>query len=263
MKVQVMRNESSKINLVFLSGGPGLSSLSFMPLKKLESSFNLHFLDPMGTNSELSVEPTYQNLLNEIESYIQDIPNVILCGHSFGGIQAVEIASKDNSNILGVIAIGSPVSQKAFKVLNKNFDVELTQEQMELSKKLQDAPTDEIYKDWFFAYRDFYFNPATSSESISVITDDNVCVKSYSSAIMESSTKEDCLKALKSKRILKLFITGEVDKVLPPSSAKYEAELGGFDLKVIESAGHFAHYECPKETMNVIMGFLSKMGGIK
>ena len=45
MKEQEMKNESSKINLVFLSGGPGLSSLSFMPLKKLESSFNLHFLE--------------------------------------------------------------------------------------------------------------------------------------------------------------------------------------------------------------------------
>ena len=263
MKAQVMKNESSKINLVFLSGGPGLSSLSFMPLKELESSFNLHFLDPMGTNSKLSVEPTYQNLLNEIESYIQDIPNVILCGHSFGGIQAVEIASKDNSNILGIIAIGSPVSQNAFKVLNKNFDVELTQEQMELSKKLQDAPTNGIYKDWFFAYRDFYFNPATSSESISVITDDNVCVKSYSSAIMESSTKESCLKALKSKNINKLFITGELDKVLPPASAKHEAEMGGFELEVIENAGHFAHYESPKETIKIIMDFLSTMGGIK
>lgn len=263
MKAEVIRNEASDLNLIFLSGGPGLSSLSFKPLKELGSKYNLHFLDPMGTTSELSIEPTYTNLLNEIEDYIQNIPNTVLCGHSFGGIQAINIASKAKPNILGVIAIGSPVTENAFKILNENFDVELTQDQLDLSRKLQEAPTDEIYKDWFFAYRDFYFNPAISSNAISVITDDAVCVKSYSSAIQESGTKEDCLKSLRSKNILKLFITGELDKVLPPVSAKHEAEVGGFDLEVIEDVGHFAHYESPKETMKIIMDFLSTMGGIK
>ena len=75
MKAQVMRNESSKINLVFISGGPGLSSMSFMPLKELESSFNLHFLDTMGTNTELSVEPTYQNLLNSFSEEKNNLKN--------------------------------------------------------------------------------------------------------------------------------------------------------------------------------------------
>lgn len=263
MKAKVIRNESSEINLVFIPGGPGLSSLSFVPLMQLKESFNLHFLDPMGTNSELEVEPTYLNLLNEIEQYIQDFSNVILCGHSFGGIQAIEIANRGKADILGVVAIGSPVSQNAFDILNKNFDFDLSQNQIDLSKKLQTDPTDEIYKKWYFAFRDFYFNPETADENISVIIDDEVCVKSYSYAIKESSNKENHLKALKTNKILKLYITGELDKVLPPTSANHEAELGGFDLKVIENAGHFSHYEKPEKAIHIILDFLSNIGGKK
>ncbi|WP_127718231.1 alpha/beta fold hydrolase [Halobacteriovorax sp. HLS] len=263
MEANIIKNSNSSINLVFVSGGPGLSSLSFKPLLELSERFNLHFLDPMGTTSKLNIEPTYSNLLKEIEEYINDIPNVVLCGHSFGGIQAIDITSDKKPNIVGLIVIGSPVTANAFRVMNQNFDLDLSQKHIDISKKLEISPTDEIYKEWFYAYRDFYFNPETSSDGIKVITDDRVCVKSYSLAITESSTKEHCLESLKALNIPKLFITGELDQVLPPHSAKHEAETGGFDLEIIKSAGHFAHYECPNETIQTIINFLSKEGVTK
>lgn len=263
MKIQYIENKNSNLNLVFVSGGPGLSSLSFKPLVSLSDNFNLHFLDAMGTTSELKTEPNYSNLLEEIEDYISNIPNVVLCGHSFGGIQAIDITSKMKSNIIGLIVIGSPVTGNAFKILNQNFDIELSQAHIDISKKLENSPTNEIYKEWFFVYRDFYFNPKTSINNIKVITDDTVCVKSYSNAIAESATKEECLQSLNNLNIPKLFITGELDQVMPPSSAKHEADIGGFDLAVVNDAGHFVHYESPNETIELINNFLFKMGGTK
>lgn len=84
-----------------------------------------------------------------------------------------------------------------------------------------------------------------------------MCVKSYSEAIAESATKEDRLLKLKSVDIPKLFITGDADLVMPPESAKEEAELGGFDFKIVNKAGHFAHYERPQQTIELINSFLS------
>jgi len=257
MSVRVFKNENSRLNLVFIAGGPGLSSISFNKLMPLQDKFSLYFIDPMGTTSALGEIPNYSNLLNEIKNSIKDLDNVILCGHSFGGIQAIDIASESRSNIKGLIVIGTPVSEDAFSILGKNFDEGITKEQNLITDKLENEPTDEIYKQWFYSYRDFYFNPEKSDQLISVIMDDSVCVKSYSEAIEESSAKQDKILKLKKIKIPKLFIAGDLDKVMPPKSAQHESELGGFKLEVIEGAGHFIHYECPEKTIQVINNFLS------
>lgn len=261
MKVEIQKNKNSNLNLVFLAGGPGLSSISFKPLSGINEKYTLHFIDSMGTTCDLEDEPTYDNLLIEIEEYIKKIDNVVLCGHSFGGIQAIDIASRNKSNIKGLIAIGAPVSKKAFKILRSNFSKGLSEKHEEISKKLSSNPSDDIYKEWFYIYRNFYFNPEYSDKNIEVITEDQVCVKSYSTAISESSQKEECLKTLGELNFPKLLITGDLDQVLPPQSARHEAEIGGLDHKIIKNGGHFVHYECPAETISIIDEFLSNLGG--
>lgn len=253
-------NKNAKFNLVFVPGGPGLSSKSFSRLEDLKNDFGLYFFDPMGTTTPLKTDPTYEVLLNEIKDAVTNIENVILCGHSAGGIQSIDLASQGLKNIKGVIAIGSPVTEHAFEVLNKGFDVEFSDEQKDLNYKLDHAPTDQIYKDWFSAFRDFYFNPKTAHKDIEVIMQDAVCVKNYSMSISESATKESSLKKLKDMNLLRLYIAGDLDRVLPPDSAKHEANLGGFDLTLIKNAGHFVQHERPKETMDVIRNFLTHKG---
>jgi pimeloyl-ACP methyl ester carboxylesterase len=258
MEVIKYLNINSTLNLVFIAGGPGLSTDSFKELLPLKDKYSLFFLSPMGTTTPLVKKPTYSNLITEIKSEIEKLENVILCGHSFGGIQAIDIASLDLDNIKGLIAIGSPVSKNAFSILNTNFDKEVHHK--EISNKFESEPTDQAYKDWFFAYRNFYFNPSQSDELISIITNDSVCVESYSEAIVESATKSDLLNKINEINIPKLFISGSIDKVMPPISAKHEADTGGFELKIIEDAGHFVHFERPKETISIIDEFLSIRG---
>lgn len=251
-------NKNAKYNLVFVPGGPGLSSISFAPLEELKEEFGLYFFDPMGTTSPLRTTPTYEALLSELKKSITDIENVILCGHSFGGIQAIDLASQDLPNIKGLIAIGSPVSSNAFEIIGKNFDVEINEDQKRLADLLANDPTDEIYKEWMIAYKDFYFNPKTSNIGVEAIRQDSLCVRSYKEAINESTTKEEKLKSLRNKNILKLYISGAEEKILPPDSAKHEAALGGFDLEIVNNGGHFVHYECPQETMSIIKNYLNQ-----
>jgi pimeloyl-ACP methyl ester carboxylesterase len=260
MSVKEFINKDSNINLVFISGGPGLSSISFNGLISLKEKYSLHFIDPMGTNSELKETPTYKNLLIEVKESIKHLDNVILCGHSFGGIQAVDIASDNLENIKGLIIIGSPMSTNAFSILGQNFEKGITENQNLISDKLENEPTDEIYKEWFYEYRNFYFNPKKADEFISIIMNDSVCVKSYSEAIVESSQKQEKLEKLNNINIPKLFITGSLDQVMPPDSAQHESKLGGLKLKIIKGAGHFVHYECPEEIIKVINNFLTNEG---
>lgn len=251
-------NKDAKYNLVFIPGGPGLSSISFTPLEELKKEFGLYFFDPMGTTTPLKTTPTYEALLSELKESISEIKNVILCGHSFGGIQAIDLASQELPNIKGAIAIGSPVSSHAFEIIGKNFNVELNEDQKRLADLLANDPTDAIYKEWMIAYKDFYFNPKTSDIGVEAIRQDSLCVRSYKEAINESTTKEEKLKSLKDIDILKLYISGAEEKILPPDSAKHEAGLGGFYLEVINNGGHFVHYECPQETMNIIRNYLNQ-----
>jgi pimeloyl-ACP methyl ester carboxylesterase len=257
MSIKAYKNENSKINLVFIPGGPGLSSISFEKLMPLKEKCSLHFFDPMGTTSELKVTPTYSNLLNELKESIKHLDNIVLCGHSFGGIQAIDLASQNPENIKGLIAISSPVSKNAFSIIEKNFESEASIEKNEISNRLANNPTNEIYKEWFYIFRDFYFNPKKSNEHISIVTEDSVCVRNYSEAITESSQKSETLLNLKKVSIPKLFITGSLDMIMPPLSAKYEATVGGFNLEIIKNAGHFVHYECPKEVIKIISKFLT------
>ncbi|MFT6631887.1 MAG: pimeloyl-ACP methyl ester carboxylesterase [Bacteriovoracaceae bacterium] len=258
MEVKKYINKHSKLNLVFIPGGPGLSSISFDKLHPLKEKYSLFFLNPMGTTTKPNDVHDYDALLNEVKNSIKDMDNVVLCGHSFGGIQAIDIATNNYPNIKGLIVIGSPVSSKAFVSLGKRFESGITEKHTAISEKLENQPTDELYKEWFYIYRNFYFHPDNADQNIATITDDSVCVKSYTEAIAESATKEDRLYRLKSISIPKLFITGDADLVMSPKSAKDEANLGGFDLKIIKNAGHFAHYEQPQQTIETIDEFLSK-----
>ena len=257
MKIKRYMNEQSKINLVFIPGGPGLSSISFEKLLPLKEKCSLFFLNPMGTTTEPTDSHSYDDLLGEVNETIKDMDNVVLCGHSFGGIQAIDIAANNYQNIKGLIVIGSPVSSKAFTSLGERFENGITDKHVEISSKLENQPTDKTYKEWFYIYRNFYFHPDHADQCIATITDDSVCVKSYTEAIAESATKEDRLHKLKSVDIPKLFITGDADLVMPPESAKTEAALGGFDLKIVKDAGHFAHYEQSQQTIEIIDNFLS------
>ena len=73
-----------------------------------------------------------------------------------------------------------------------------------------------------------------------------------------SPKKEEKLTGLAAVNIPKLFISGAFDKAVPPESAKHEARVGGFDLEIVKSAGHFVHYECPDETMEILGRFLAQ-----
>ena len=147
-------------NIVMLSGGPGLEPNSFFPLGNLLEAFNVYYFYPTGTNgSEQDQIPTYDELLLEIQEELSTLDSFYLCGHSFGGIQAVELAQRNASKILGLICLATPLSLSSFEKLGQNFLTLQTEEDKAFDEALSTNPTDQNYLKWFDNYARLYFAP--------------------------------------------------------------------------------------------------------
>ena len=247
-----------KKNIIFIPGGPGLSADSFKSLEALSNDYKLHFFNPMGTGGGMHFEtPTYDNLLTELRSFIQLIPGEIyLCGHSFGGVQAIDLASNGLERVAGIILIGAPVSDETFATFSENVAAATGEKETKFLEDFNAEPTNEKYKEWFNIFKDLYFNPTHADKMVAVINDDRVNVKNYLNGFSGIMGKAPALENLKTKDIKKLFISGELDKIVPPMSADREAKKGGFELQVIPEAGHFVHFERPEMTAELIRNFI-------
>lgn len=102
----VVKN-SGEINVIFLHGW-GADFSSFYFLKDVISDCKLHFanLDGFG-GSEEPDDPTISGYANRLYAYIsnQQLKNVVLVGHSFGGRVAIEYASAHR--VLGLVLVNS------------------------------------------------------------------------------------------------------------------------------------------------------------
>lgn len=98
---------TGKINIIFLHGWGG-DYRSFYYLKDYLKNYTLHFasLDGFGT-APAPQDPTVGGYASRLKDYIAEnnLSNVVLVGHSFGGRVAIEYASKNL--VLGLVLVDS------------------------------------------------------------------------------------------------------------------------------------------------------------
>lgn len=250
-------------NILLIPGGPGLGSLSFKAFASCFKNINVYFYHPTGTIGEDSTElSSYDDQLQELSEEIEKLEAVYLCGHSFGGIQAVDIALRLPAQIKGVICLASPFSENAFKELSVNFNREKTSEQVMMGEIFKDSPTNENYQKWFAAYAHIYFSESKIEEGRKLLLEGKVNVKNYLGATNEASRKAHLLNEIKSSQMKKLFIAGNEDHLLPPHIFKSDSDSGSFIFKTIDNAGHFVHFEEPEKTAKIVEDFIFNEGEI-
>src|ERR1700743_426636 len=73
--------------IVWIPGGPGLSSNTLRSMEFLKRSFDLVFVDPPGTGkSKGSPIPTFADVIQSIGVSLSMLKRpLVLAGHSFGG----------------------------------------------------------------------------------------------------------------------------------------------------------------------------------
>ncbi len=244
-------------NIVMLSGGPGLGPNSFFPLGNLLEAFNVHYFYPMGTDGGiLDRTPTYDELLIEIQDELSKLDSFYLCGHSFGGIQAVELAQRNSNKVLGLICLSTPLSLTSFERLGQNFLNLQLENDKTVDEALSNDPTDENYLKWFEHYARLYFAPSKIQEGIKMLSETHVSVRNFIGARGEAEVRGELVGQLEQFPFKKLMIGGERDSLFDTSCLIQEARRGHCPYQIIKNAGHFVHFDQPELTAQIIMQFI-------
>ncbi|MDZ4660142.1 MAG: alpha/beta hydrolase [Pseudomonadota bacterium] len=256
------RQIDSKPNLVLIPGGPGLSGETMRSLNILEKDFEVTYFDPPGTGGRK--EPRlndYKGILEDLTQMLNGLKgDIILCGHSFGGIVGAELFLKEKFRVTALICLSTPFSSDAFKSVSTQYTKFQTPELAETSQVFDAQPDNETFRKWLASYGDLYFSIANHARGRTLILNDNVSAAAFLNTKVDATAAEPLLASLKVDKRPKLFINGADDKLILPKIAKHESMLGGFSYFEVPNASHFVQFEQPNEITSKIINFLKGEG---
>ncbi len=247
-------------NLVLIPGGPGLGPISFDLLVENLKDINVYYYYPTGTLGEYSSEHDfcYQSQLSELKTEINKLGNTFVLGHSFGGILATELSINSPELVDGLICIAAPFLKDSFNMASLAFSEVQSTASEKVNIYFRENPTDDNYKTWFSFYADLYFTKSNAEAGKKMILADSACIKSFLAARSESSKKEHLLTNINASKTRRLYLAGLEDKLLPTSVLEKDAKKGGFKYLTVKNAGHFVHFDQPKEVAEMISTFIKE-----
>lgn len=242
--------------LVFIPGGPGLSSNTLRSLEILKRSFDLLFVDPPGTGgagkySQIATfDQVAQSISDEISRWKR---SVVLIGHSFGGLLALEIAAQKILQVVGVVPIATPFLPNAFEHLGAVWEKNQTVELESLGESWDKRQDDESFRKWNTAYRRLYFNENKVDKGAEMLAKDLVSAKLFldirGEAVRDPNMLDDIAVQADLKRLL---IAGGDDIMVAPFVLATMAQRGRFDFVTVPNAGHFVGFDQPEIVSRVI-----------
>lgn len=136
-KVWTQKISGGDVKLLLLSGGPSLSSRYLQPFAKylLGKGITIYFYDQLGTGySEPELTDTQlwnlQRYVDEVEQVREELglDKLVLCGHSWGGLLAMEYFYKYPAHVQGLI-----ISNMTASILSYAKSYNLIREQLSFS----------------------------------------------------------------------------------------------------------------------------------
>jgi pimeloyl-ACP methyl ester carboxylesterase len=246
--------KTNKPLLVVLPGGAGLTCDTLSDIRTEFAGDDLLCIDPPTQSKEWS----YGALLKYAVSRLPKERKLVLLGHSFGGVQAANIAVT-TANVVGLICIAAPFSRAAFESIGKEFANKMTVEIDRTGKEFDERPSDESLKAWFASYGTLYFHSDRAEAGAKMLLSTSVNHKAFLGSRDEVANKEHLLAEVRNATFAKVFLLGENDELLVRATARAEAERGGFIVHEISRAAHFMAFDNPKETNLIIKDFLDQI----
>ncbi len=257
---QGKNNLLGKPNLVLLPGGPGLGAKSFYAMEDDLTKFNLHYYFPPGVIEKYDHDfmPDYEYLIKDLEDKLKDFENLYLCGHSFGGIQIVDLLLRGNLKPLGVVLIAAPFTKKSLADGNVIFRSHKNASQITMDELFNKEPTDDNYRKWFTSYVEFYFPKDKLENGKKVFAEELYGAKNYFGAYPGLKQQEFELHydQLKQISIPKLFIAGSEDFLFRSHMLREAAINSGFEFIELNNIGHFVQCDDPQNTAKLINNFI-------
>jgi len=260
--------------MLVLHGGPGLFHDYLIPhFKKLAANYQVIFYDQRGCGktdfpadtSTISMD-NYIEDVEGIRKYLK-LDKVILVGHSFGAILAVNYAKKYSSNISKLILVSpGPATSEYF---DQSFNNMQSKRKDEDTKALIETMMSEE-----FSKRDpvAFKKTVLLGDKVNLIDQEkiedlyapmNFDTNNSQKMLLVNSIMEktffdyDLTEGIDAISTPTLVVIGDLDNV-PFASAQLIVEsIKGARLEVIKKSCHYPFYETPKKFNKVIDNFLN------
>jgi pimeloyl-ACP methyl ester carboxylesterase len=191
-----------------------------MQLRRLSSNFHIVALDLNGHGRTpiRDDDDLLESYLNDIESVVNQFEYPILAGHSMGGALIQLYAINNQSQLSGIILVGTGARLRVSPMI---FD-------------LHD------FDGYVNALGEFAFHPNTSNEIIEAsLVEVRKCPVPVIRRDFELCDKFDIMKKVIEINLPTLILVGEKDQLTPPKYSAYLHEsIKGSEYQIIKDAGH-------------------------
>lgn len=247
-------NCESKVRLCLIPGGPGLGSASLESLRILSRSFDVMAFDPPGTGSSSSKpDQTFESNLELLEDRLIGEDDVLLVGHSFGGLYAAAIAQRDRVPVSGIVLLGTPLTVEAMAYAGAQYEKHASAESKSLGQSFQNSPSDAGLRRWLASYGSLYFAPENVESGRSMLLAVGVSHAAFLNIRVSKLLQENDFPAVLRTWIgPKLMLAGEHDRLLPPSVLQKDAERADAGFSLVKGAGHFMGFDQPEAVAQLI-----------
>jgi proline iminopeptidase len=251
--------------IIILHGGPDFDHSYLLPeMDRLSDSYRLIYYDQRGRGRSADrVQPEDVTLASDIADletvrHYYNVDSVVLLGHSWGSVLALEYALRYPQRVSCMILLNpAPASTDHYKQLRKEW---LEKRAVDMDRKKAIAESD-AYKegdpDAVTAYYRIHFRPALARpadfEKIiasfrSSFTKEGILkARAIESRLMNdtwSSPEYDLLPKLKSLRIPTLVIYGDHDFIPATTADHITQAIPNARMVTLKDCGHFSYLEC-------------------
>lgn len=255
----VKSHEGTPINWIFLPGGPGLGSESLQDLVDcLNLPGTIWLMDLPGDGSNVGSHPadSFQNWAEALLDAVSAFDQVILIGHSSGGMYALSQPLLEQK-LKGLILIDSAPDISWHVCLEKMFQNTPLPEFERLDAIHRQNPTNSTLKDLTVAAAPYFFSKAALSRGISLLESLPYNVKSFD---WSDKNFDPTYKALWiPKTMPTLIIAGAQDSMTPLELFKNSKNFQRPNILMLEipDAGHFPWLENPEAVSKAFNDFFT------
>ena len=251
--------------VVLLSGGPGFSPDYLKPIaEKLAGNYQFILLHQRGTGrSSAATSLQMPKLVEDLEALriALDQPNLVLAGHSFGGIVSMMYAREhpERLGMLALIASGGPTLKSMMK-FNANLESRFTPEERatiaEWTARMKDDRAKAVFE-ITKAKSAAYFADRSKARLLT----DPMTVHSFNDATFWALAPQmmalDLRAGLETIQSPVIVIHGRQDPL--ESAEELHETFPGARLEIIDNAGHFPWLEQPEQFYEALDGFLAML----
>lgn len=265
--------------ILIVHGGPGLDHSYLLPqMLELAKDHELIFYDQRGSGNSLQTKIDTQHI--NLEQFTKDLETLrlalglkkfILLGHSWGGLLAMDYATKYPDTLSALILITSApadyAGQQAFVQSYQTRTMPIKDKITALSQyaaleKLEAQQINDTYRTLFSVY---FYDPK-KAEQLTLNMSKASALSGFKVMNVMAQTswlqpKTNLFPALKNLKVPTLVIAGQEDIVPVKTATAIQAAIPHAKISYLEHCGHFPYIEQPALLWKTIRTFLQDNRG--